>query len=79
MEEAELDSIYKNQNVRGRQDLKKGRSLILFTIRNIIDRTNATLIYPSVCSKQELYVSAVWNALSCLNVKPFLQVNEEVW
>ena len=51
MEEAELDSIFKNQNVRGRQDLKKGWSLILFTIRNIIDRTNATLIYPSVCSK----------------------------
>ena len=46
MEEAELDSIYKNQNVRGRQDLKKEQSRILFTVHNIIDRTNATLIYP---------------------------------
>ena len=53
MEEAEFDSIYKNQNVRGRQDLKKGRSLILFTVCNIIDRTNATLIYPSVQRGQQ--------------------------
>ena len=48
MEDGELDSQYQNQNVRGRQDLKKGRSLILFTARNNNGRANATLIYPSV-------------------------------
>ena len=53
MEEGELDTQYQNQNVRGRQDLKKGRSLILFTVRNFTDRAHASSIYPSV-SKGEV-------------------------
>ena len=35
VEEGELDTQYQNQNVRGRQDLKKGQSLTLFTARNM--------------------------------------------
>ena len=36
VEEAKLGFLYQNQNVRGRQGLKKGQSLILCTIANLV-------------------------------------------
>ena len=44
----ELDSPCQNQNVRGRNALKKGKSPILFTVRNIDERRHATFKYPLV-------------------------------
>ena len=35
IKDIQIDLCYKNQNVRGRQALKKGKSLILCTGRNI--------------------------------------------
>ena len=36
VEEAKLGFLYQNQNVRGRQELKKGRSLILCTVASLL-------------------------------------------
>ena len=36
VEEAKLGFLYQNQNVRGRQGLKKCRSLILCTVANLL-------------------------------------------
>ena len=48
IKDIELDLSYHNQNVRGRQGLKKCQSLILFTVRNIYERRHTTFIYPWV-------------------------------
>ena len=36
VEEAKLGFLYQNQNVRGRQELKKGQSLILCTVASLL-------------------------------------------
>ena len=36
VEEAKLGFLYQNQNVRGRQGLKKGQSLILCTVASLL-------------------------------------------
>ena len=48
IKDIELDLSYQNQNVRGRQGLKKCQSLILCTVRNVTDRAHASSICPSV-------------------------------
>ena len=50
IKDIELKLCYQNQNVRGRQGLKKWQSLILFTVRNSYERRHATFIYPWVLS-----------------------------
>ena len=47
----ELDSPCQNQNVRKRKALKKGKSPILFTVRNIDERRHAKYKYPLVPSR----------------------------
>ena len=48
IKDIQIDLCYKNQNVRGRQALKKGKSLILCTVRNIAALFNATFFIVSV-------------------------------
>ena len=44
IKDIELDLCYQNQNLRGHQGLKKYRSLILNTARNIYERRRAAFI-----------------------------------
>ena len=55
VEEAKLGFLYQNQNVRGRQGLKKCRSLILCTVANL-------LFDPRETSQKNSVVSAVVSA-----------------
>ena len=48
IKDIKLKLCYQNQNVRGRQGLKKWQGLILFTVRNSYERRHANFIHPWV-------------------------------
>ena len=62
IKDIELKLCYQNQNVRGRQGLKKWQSLILFTVRNSYERRHATFIYPWVPLGVVGVLSEAWGA-----------------
>ena len=79
----ELDLYYWNQNVRGRQGLRKGQSLILCTVGKLLCDSHETLQKNSVqgwlmVMKMEIYATADLSVFSPIFIVPFCIYNTHV-
>ena len=68
IKDIQIDLAYKNQNVRGRKALKKGQSLILFTVRNVSGQCYATL-YTVLVTSVPLSCPSMPDSMKCKSVK----------